>query len=469
MISGMSHYKKLTKGSFMFNVSLTNGFYYKVPAANKLINEQFKVWKKTIPSLYQYITSFKARYASANEAMNSFNKSIVFTKSIEPDKEKGIIRSSALVSIGDAIYEISFFVPLGIHLEDSASDVELPDPAFENNPAFTEAIQPLWRVHNKSINKMIFIGDKKVYFVALCSDGTVAWFKSDCQESINILAPSNSLEIDCKEISAVDLTISIDGSKLVRIQAVDSVEKYSIITVIDNKICIGKELASITIPNILTNHVEFHNNNLFSVCCSDNTLRFWDTRNISSDSIWQLREINKNDGSITCFDVFTTLEVLFVTGSDNGVTKLWDLRSVIAAGDKQQPEALIRLYHPDNDPIADLLFSVSSPTVFVTVGQSGNVYHWDICYLFQQVPKEDVEDDLPSEDFQQQCLTFLHTGGGRRSLGKISKKNTVAWHDSIGDLIGCVDFDGLITVYKPYLGREEDSDYEENDQFDEIV
>ncbi|AMD19054.1 HBR153Cp [Eremothecium sinecaudum] len=440
------------------------------------MNEQFKVWKKTIPSLYQYITSFKPRYALDAEDLCTLNKCFVFTHKIVPQKDKGVLEASALIAMGSRIFQIDCILPLGLHVEEpeSSSEPVLPDPQFGESPIPHDSLQPVWIFPGKNISSVQFMDGPHFRAVAMCTDGSLGWFKEGSENPLYVLdgkGPANSgsstngqsAKTENSKYIANEFAVSQDGSVIVRVQSVSSGnDVHCTLQVVDNSENISKVKHSTTLQNICVTNVKFHNKYLFGMCCSDNKLGFWDVRT-AGKAIWWLNE-DKEDGSLTCFETSPILDMLFLTGTDSGSIKLWDFRSVVAGSKGEPATELLRLYHQDNDPVVDIKFALNSPTTFVTIGKSGNIYHWDIEYMLQQISEEDSEEELPTlEDIQQQCLTFLHTGGGRRSLGTNVKRNTVAWHRDFSDVIGCIDSDGLVTIYKPYFGRPEESAVEDDD------
>ena len=125
-------------------------------------------------------------------------------------------------------------------------------------------------------------------------------------------------------------------------------------------------------------------------------------------------------------------------------------------GEEPIQNEIAKLFHSGGDSVVDILFSQTSATEFVTVGGTGNVYHWDMEYSFSR-NDDDNEDEVrvaAPEELQGQCLKFFHTGGTRRSSNQFGKRNTVALHPVINDFVGTVDSDSLVTAYKPFLASD---------------
>ena len=60
-----------------------------------------------------------------------------------------------------------------------------------------------------------------------------------------------------------------------------------------------------------------------------------------------------------------------------------------------------------------------------------------------------------TETSQTNSLEFLHKGGSRRSPKHVGRRNATAWHPVIEDLVGTVDDDTLVSIYKPYTEESE--------------
>lgn len=462
---------------------------------NKVRNEEYKIWKKSVPFLYQHISSFKPKFETRVDDILKFDKRLTFSNKVVPDRKKGLLTTSVLYSQGSDIYEIDCDLPLGVFYkkpkgkdgEDTAdSEQGLPDPDYGDAFARAEetSSKPKWSFQGENITKMVHLGDGlgDSNLLAMASNGSLAWFREGIKVPVHIMqeimGPGTSFSSihsykKPDSLAVSDFALSEDYETLVKCQS-NGREEESILKIVDNSGDPGEVLRKINIPATVTHTVRFFDNHLFATCSDDNVLRFWDTRT-EGKPLWDLTD--PNHGRILSFDASPVVGTLFATGTDTGIVKVWDVRAVAAAitdytnrqhGQDPIQNELINFYHSGGDSVVDVQFSPTSSSEFLTVGGSGNVYQWDLEYFFSEYDDDNadtVDMDIAKADLlQSRCLKFLHTGGSRRSIGQNGIRNAVSYHPVIDDLVGVVDNDSLITVYKAYTGRGEDEDEEAGEE-----
>ncbi|QEU60617.1 Wtm1 [Kluyveromyces lactis] len=436
---------------------------------NKVKNEEFKIWKKTIPSLYEHISTLQPKIFNPCESSQSPERRVLFTDLISEEADKGLLNTSIYYSQRSEIYEIGVQLPIGAYT--SHGDKELPQPRYSE--FFSEPANAKWVFEGHSIASFK-ANHSTSALIVMSKRGTLAWYNGSSKKPLKSLEGSSE-----KDITA-DFDISTDGKYVVRFESPvpESAQSGTKITVINNTDNVGDVLHTITLPNTKQARcVKFHTTTLFSTVTEDNLLRFWDVRardemlfslsvhSVSSSSESSTTESEvEDDGTINVVEASKLFDTLFITGSDAGVIKLWDLRSIAARNSKEVKDAteIVTFYQLDNDPVVDIQFSPLEPECFLTVGASGNVYHWDFSYLINESEQQGEDaadsDEIYQDDIQEHSLKFLHTGGGRRSAYKpdntVLIKGSVTQHPLIRDIIGTVDGDGYLTVYKGFYGRD---------------
>lgn len=431
---------------------------------NKLKNEEYKIWKKVVPSLYQHIITFKPIFNDIPfDQIENLFKCITFTDKIVNDSNSnGTATTSVFCSLGDKIYEFDFSLPLGAY-DTTNTDSPLPDPKYNDHEIsyITEETKynAKWVWPGETIIKLIALSEKK--FLALSRSGSIAVFQDGTQSPFGVVIDTSTERSDN---IIIDMDISKDLKSIIKTKS-NLITRQTIVEIIDNGTTWGNKVVSISLNDIIINQILFLNNG------NDNTESEEKSGMIALDDnnrvcIWnsmsqQNQEPNytlKLENNVSHISISPFIPTLFALGFVNSSLRFYDIRNIMAQDPSQVKEnCLFELNHLNEDPVTNIMFSKVSPFELLSIGQSGNIYHWNLEYIFNQVNKvgfEDIEGEfINPQEIQSECLTFYHTGGARRSFGFGSGKNSVSYHPLIDDFVATVDKDGLFSVYKPCIGR----------------
>ncbi|GAV54965.1 hypothetical protein ZYGR_0AS02880 [Zygosaccharomyces rouxii] len=424
---------------------------------NKLRNEEFKIWKKSVPSLYQHISYFKPHLDARLGDALQFGKRFTFSNNVVPDQKRGVLNTELYYSVGSYVYKVDCTLPLG--LQHSGGEQELPDPQY--NDVFKQVggdafPSPHFLFPGENITKLSPLQSSENTVLGMATNASLVWFKEGhrnpthiMQEMMGPMTTYGSIHSirNSDYLSVCDFDLRKDESQIVKCQS-DRKEGHSTIKVVDNVGEVGATTRRFNVPSTVLHSIEFLDDNLFVTCSDRNVISFWDAR--TDSELWSFTD--SRDGNLTSLSSSPQLDGFFATGTDGGVIKLWDLRAIMS-----QQQEMVSFSHSDEEPVVDLQFSPTSSTEFLSVGKSGNVYHWDTDFFF-------TNEEADLEDLNAQCLKFLHTGGSRRSMGPNDKRNMVNWHPTIDHLVGTIDNDCSIGVYKAFTGREDEQQGEENEE-----
>mgnify|MGYP003365615464 CR=1 FL=1 len=456
-------------------------------------------FRRGTPSLYHHLSMFKPKFTSRVDNVLHYDKTVTFRSEIIPDKAKGTLSTSLLYSQGSDIYEIDCSLPLDSfypHSSNKKKEIKKGEEAnkkkddnkdekvnnFDDAFAAVEnkRLSPKWTYLGETVSKMSYLDSSDdSTMIAMSKNGSLAWFRDGIKVPVHIvqemMGPATSYaamhsHVRPNNLAVSDFGLSANLDTLVKSQSNGS-EVDSILKIIDNAGKPGEILRTLHVPGTTVTHtVRFFDNYLYGTCSDDNTLRFWDTRT-GEKPLFALTE--HQNGRLNSFDASQVTGELFVTGSSTGVIKLWDIRAVENAttdlthrqnGEDPIQNELVSLYHSGGDSVADVAFSETSSSEFITVGGTGNVYHWDMEYLFGRNDDDNDDEENPfnnskthngssknaaPEELQGQCLKFFHTSGGKRSSNQQGKRNTVAMHPIIDDLVCTVSTDSQISLYRP--------------------
>ena len=449
--------------------------YEQEASQNKIINEEFKIWKKAVPTFYKHISTFKPRFAKNVSHQSKVHQTVVFTDKVFPDRAQGTLTTSVLYALGSNIYEIDVMLPLGVHLESSEGAIP-GQPVYDLFlKTFDETqFEPKWTVGNDTVEKLVLLNSNGIKFAALTSHGSVMWFKDE------ISTPKTQCLAEPSENGAkvtVDFDVSTDMSSVLLMsssskedESSKSVTTTTTVKIIDNKETVGdiKRIFKISdIPEQCVSCSFVSGADVAALCFADGSVKLWDLSKSLDTPAWTLADTL--DGKLTLFKTSGLIPTLFATGSDNGTIKLWDWRTLQSQptievgkagseGNSKKLRELVRLTHYENDDVVDIIFSDTSACKLITVGATGNVYHWDLSFVFSHESMgEDDDESFDDAVLESECLSFYHTGGYRRAIGNVagSQRNSVTAHTVVDDLTCCVDADGLISVYIPFTARIE--------------
>ncbi|CCF59664.1 hypothetical protein KAFR_0H02550 [Kazachstania africana CBS 2517] len=416
---------------------------------------------------YQHISTFRPSLLTFKKPFNDSSKAIVFTDRCIPNLSNGTLTTSILYSINNHVYELETVLPLGAHY---SRDDTIPVPDYNEYTNKVRAnevslIKGEWTyTGNAKIIKLVPLRDSEFRFLALSSNGSIAWFKDDVS-----LPVSTYDEESIDSGIVVDITVSYDGKRIAK--AYSDSKKGQHVTVMDNNSKAGEIIHKFKVASNagVIKSVAFINENIVATASDDNILRFWDLKGESFLTPKWTLDFNSNDSNLECIDSSPFADTLFATGDSRGNIKIWDLRTITSNEEIQEGSdgSIFTLEQHNNEGLSSIKFSKCSPSELITMSNSGNICHWDLTYLFKKggSSEEGGTEDTNEfkEEIQNECLTFYHTGGSRRSPVNPKAKNTVDYHPFIEDLVSTIDNDGLITIYKPFTVPQEDSEEEEKE------
>lgn len=444
---------------------------HEVIEQNKVQNEEYKIWKKIVPSLYQHICTFKPHINIKD--IESAWKSIIFMDIVKEDPLiTGLLGTTILYSINDQIFQFELKLPFGSKPTQRLTHaLSLPKYDEEEIDEFLQDMnyQSKWIWPNVMIKQMLKISNDDI--LALSQDGLIAWFKNGIRKPIKIF--------DYEERSdGSDFLFDISEDKCTAVE-IGNVKETNNCTIKLIKLS-GSSNEIIPTISVLDcqkiNCIRFLDNVTFFTSSTDNIIRVWSISsdgNVNNKPIYMFK-IPENDGKVLSIGKSPMFETLLLVGTDKGIIKFYDLRT-IQKQESLEKNCILELYQLQDDPVMSIEFSQIVPSQFISVGMTGNILHWDLSYFISKLSEEDLDEIdslqkiVSQEELLEACLSFYHTGGNRRKNGTQPKQYTVSLNTQINDLVVCVDQDGLITEYIPCIGRyfDDEEEEEENDEVEQ--
>ncbi|KAF9108879.1 CCR4-Not complex caf1 ribonuclease subunit Caf1 [Mortierella sp. GBA35] len=136
---------------------------------------------------------------------------------------------------------------------------------------------------------------------------------------------------------------------------------------------------------------ELHDS-LFASVGDDQRMLIWDTRSTSSDK--PVHNIHAHTSEVNCVAFSPSSEFILATGSGDRTVGLWDLRNL---------KAKLHSFESHQDEILQLAWSPHNETILASAGGDRRINIWDLSRIGEEQTSEDAEDGPPE-------LLFVHGG-----------------------------------------------------------
>lgn len=196
---------------------------------------------------------------------------------------------------------------------------------------------------------------------------------------------------------------------------------------------------------------------LIGSCGDDATVRLWDVRaargasSTASTTTKEAHLISKaHDGDVHCLAFHPTNEFLLATGSADRSVVLWDMRNT---------KTRLQTLTGHNDQVFQVSWAPFNESILASCSADRRVNIWDLSRIGMEQTPEDAEDGPPE-------LLFIHGG-------HTSKVNDFSWNGINPWTIASVSEDNVLQVWtmaeEIYADDEEESEDGDDDKEEEIL
>ncbi|KAH3672834.1 hypothetical protein WICMUC_004056 [Wickerhamomyces mucosus] len=399
----------------------------------KLNNEEFKLWKKSVPLLYETIQTY---------VLDSPSLTVQSLPKYELSFDKNEIDINLLLGTFSSIYSTNSKEYLKhdiIRLPSTLSSNIHNSIPIEINSSISnkKKLRNIykWELNSIQINKVRFNKSNNTIATSLLN-GDIEIFKFDQSNPIITLKSDNNGKVNNALEWGINNDYLLSGGEDTNITLWDL-----------SKSSTNYKKTIYETHDSIVNDVSWNHSitSLFGSVSDDLSIQFHDLRS-SNKSIPLIKISNGHDDSINSIEFNPSLENLFVTGSSDNLIKVWDLRNV------SNP---IRILYGHTNSINNLKFNPSKGSTNLLASSSNDkrINIWDL----NKLNIDYDESDYIKNENSDPSLIFIHGG----HTGKI---NEFDWVENLENVIVSVGEDNLLQIWKPSLEDDEDEDEDDEEE-----
>ncbi|CED83414.1 nucleosome remodeling subunit caf1 nurf55 msi1 [Phaffia rhodozyma] len=172
--------------------------------------------------------------------------------------------------------------------------------------------------------------------------------------------------------------------------------------------------------------VAWHNEHdyLFASCGDDRQLMIWDTR--EDGSVKPRHQIEAHQAEINAVAFSPSSSNLLLTASGDKTIGLWDLRKL---------SVKLHSFESHSDEVIQLAWSPHNETVFASSSSDRRVNIWDLSKIGDEQTPEDADDGPPE-------LLFVHGG-------HTSKPSDLSWNPNVEWGLSSTSEDNIVMIWQP--------------------
>lgn len=393
----------------------------------KVVNEEFKIWKKTVPLLYNSIHTHALKWPLLTVDFSpkytvSEDKSTISVDFVTGTNTS--LRDQDLVSL------VSLKLPSTLAPDFASFSGSETIPIPENPSEIKDfSVVTLWK-HAGEVNRAKFSpeGGK---FVTFDNTGSLHLYTIGQESSVDY--KFHTSEGYCLEW--VSETQFISGANDSQIALWDISSSNAPLRQFNTHSAVINDLSYSKPTRVL-----------FGSVADDFSTQIHDLRDAENSPAIKITERHMQNA----FQFHPEISHLFATGGKDNVVNIYDARST---------KAPLRQLFGHNDLVFGLRWDTFDPLQLYSWGLDKRVISWDLNYMADEYtpPLADpTETRKRTKNTEDPCLQFIHAGHTNRV-------NDFAVHPSIPHLFATVGDDTLLEIYQPKTLREGDDQEDDED------
>eukprot|EP00511_Aplanochytrium_stocchinoi_P002955 CAMPEP_0204824780 /NCGR_PEP_ID=MMETSP1346-20131115/2764_1 /ASSEMBLY_ACC=CAM_ASM_000771 /TAXON_ID=215587 /ORGANISM="Aplanochytrium stocchinoi, Strain GSBS06" /LENGTH=450 /DNA_ID=CAMNT_0051952115 /DNA_START=163 /DNA_END=1515 /DNA_ORIENTATION=- len=390
----------------------------------KTINEEYKIWKKNTPFLYDLVLTYALEWPSLTVEWLS--------KKVEiPNKD--YTEHSVILGTHTSGSEQNYLMLASIKLpnEDTEIDARKYDDERGELGGYggtTGKVEIAVKInHDGEVNRARAMPQDEFFVATKTVSGDIYVFDVSKHES----TPSNDglckPNIRCKghekEGYGIDWSPKLKGHIL---SGADDglVCRWDINGKTDKNSNLNP-LKSFTAHDGVVDDVQWHQHHseLFGSVGDDQMLYIWDTR--SDESKKASHSVHAHSAEVNCLSFSPFNQYLLLTGSSDNTIKLWDMRNM---------KRSLHSFEGHKDDVLQVHWAPFSEAVMASCSQDRRIMVWDLSRIGMEQTADDAEDGPPE-------LLFIHGG-------HTSKVSDFSWNKNDDWVIAGVSEDNILQTWQ---------------------
>ncbi|GAB5358868.1 hypothetical protein AAMO2058_000496000 [Amorphochlora amoebiformis] len=387
----------------------------------KLINDEYKIWKKNAPFLYDIVMTHALEWPSLTVEW-------LPDKHTQKDKDYSVQRLILGTHTSDNEQNHLMFAEVRLPLEDTEIDARKYEEknGYGGYGGVSGRLEIVQKInHPGEVNRARYMPQNPNLVATKTASASVLLFDKTKHSSKppknGVSNPDLKLEGHKKEGYGISWSPVREGLLL-------SGSDDSLVCYWDIRANSGKNVLQAT--GTFEKHTDVvedvawnpHNQNLFASCGDDKLLILWDMRERNPCH----EPIKAHDGEVNCLSFNPYSENLFVTGSADKTVALWDNRNL-----KNKIHSLVG----HTEQIFNVAWCPFQEPILASCGADRRVNIWDLSQIGKQQTPEDAEDGPPE-------LMFIHGG-------HTDKISDFCWNSNEEWMIASVADNNILQIWQP--------------------
>ncbi|KAK9468475.1 WD40-repeat-containing domain protein [Lipomyces arxii] len=391
--------------------------------SERIINEEYKIWKKNSPFLYDLVISSALEWPT-------------LTTQWFPDKEdhpgKGYSTHRLLLGTHTSGNDQNYLQIVHVNMPnmDEPLDLRQYDEDKEeiggHAPSEAARISIQQRIdHEGEVNRARYMPQNPDIIATMSVSGDVLVF----DRTKHSLQPTGVCRPDMRLVGHTKegYGLSWNGRKqghLLTGSEDTTVALWDVNTYSKANATLTPTM-KFTTHSAIVNDVSWHalHDSLFGSVSDDLTIQIHDTRSASATPV---QKVDGHTEAINAIAFNPASEYILATGSADKTVALWDLRKL---------SICLHSLQGHNDDVTSVQWSPHDETILASASHDRRVFLWDVSRIGQEQSPEDAEDGPPE-------LVFIH-GGHTNRISDFSWSPTMPW------VIASAAEDNLLQVWKP--------------------